>query len=550
MAYNENISINIPTDARSRNDAPYFQHFRFIKYCKANKVEVSHSSLEAYEKRKLLFPCKRILYPREMLRKRCRAQYILRKQKYEVPDKWRALIDFRDSVYNSFGWMGRSFNERLENGHPFENDLAEDVQSFVLNPEKQRFKAWKRYKVIIDDVKRIKESRAEHYYSPWKIFFVQELNQQNTDTHNRATGTKTGWGIIDKHFIKESTLNEFVVFFEKVSLFSYRRNLHQISLDRKTQKTEANWNAADRKLEKVARNYFEEFPYKKWIRFLRKLIEVYEKCKASEKILLSLEAETYAARTVGFLRFATSYDFEKICNDVSGPFKNSLSRGSEDGVDIYQGTLETLFMDEKRDLERNIKRMLDENLKELNGTLIAQERIPEGLSLQLFDELTEEPQHTALAAIQKINRAYWGQKLWREYDIWSGIKDLAISIEGHGKLWFRGRKKLDRIFSNSFGSDYSELKASAGINLDAKDTDEFICKLKGLIKSEDIPENRRCGKHLLIAGLTRNFSVHNLGGFGKTSPEVSPTYIALVRTLFVMYAQYREMECRLKKTEN
>ncbi len=540
MSDSANISINIPTHARSRNDTPYVQHTEFIKYCKANKVDVNEYALETYEKRKLLFPCIRLLYPRELLRRRYRAVYIANKRKYKILDKWQPLLSLENSIHNCSNWMDKSFSECLENGHPLEQHFSDDLQPFVLNPQKQRFRVWKRYKVIIDDSSRGKESRAEHYYAPWQVFFLHELDQQNTDTHNRATGVKKGWGVFDSSIV-ESRLVEFIPFFEKVGFFSYRRNLYRLYLDRKANSKE-DWDCADKKLALVAEHYLQAFPYKNWIRFLRKLIEIYEKSKKLEKILLSLEAETYIARTVGFLRFATGHAFQKICDDVAGPFKNSLSRGSEDGVDIYQGALETLFLDETRDLEKNFKWMLEENLKELNANLIEEERLPESLYLQLFDELSESPQCTALAAIRKINKVYWGQELWRENDMWSGYTDLAISIEGHGKDWIRKKRKLEGIFKELFGAkDYQKLRQKKGkISLEPNNMGEFIQNLKCLLESKEIPEDRRCGKHLLITYLIRNFSAHNLGGFsGLSQDERSKIYIALVRTLFVMYANHK-----------
>ncbi len=545
MSYNKNISINIRNDAQSRKGFPYVEHTKFIKYCTANKVSVNEYMLEAYEKKGLLYPCRRLLYPRELLKRAFRARHSFRREGYKIRGEWKPLIDLEKLLETCNNFMDEGFKKAMVEGHPFEQMHINREDIYVFDPAKQPFKAWKRYKVIVGEISetKMKDNRAKLYYSSWKIFFVHELNRENTDTYNRATETRRGWGIFNARII-ESKLDEFIPFFEKISLFSFRWSLYDSDYYyRNRSDTQEGWAVSAEKLKHVARFYFKDFSYKKWIHFLRKLIEIHENTREAEKILLSLEAKSYIARTVRFLRYATDYEFQKICDDVSGTLKNSRSQGSEDGVDIHQGRLEALFADEKWDLEKNVSWMLEDNLKALNKSLEEEERITESLAGQLFSELVEEPQFTALAAIRKINKAYWDQELWCENDIWSGITDLAVSIEDHGKTWIGENKRLEGIFSRSFDlRQFSNLKQSASVGLTAKTADEFIQKLKLLLQSKKIPENKRCGKHLLITLLTRNFSTHNMGGFKILSQEErSGIYIALVRTLFVVYAKHKNV---------
>jgi len=541
MSYNENIPINIPNDAQSRKDSPYVEHTKFIKYCTKNKVSVNESMLEAYEKKGLLFPCRRLLYPREFLKRAFRARHSLRRKGYKIRDEWNPLIDLEKSLDTCNSFLQEGFKKAMVEGHPFEQIHINREDVYVFNPVKQPFKAWKRYKVIVGEISetKMKDNRAKLYYSSWKIFFVHELNRENTDTYNRATGTRSGWGIFNARVI-ESKLDEFIPFFEKISFFSFRWSLYDSDHHYRNQSdAQEVWAVSAEKLKHVARFYFKDFSYKKWIRFLRKLIEIHENTRDAEKILLSLEAKSYIARTIRFLRYATDYEFQKICDDVSGTFKNSRSRGSEDGVDIHQGRLEALFADEKWDLEKNVSWMLEDNLKGLNESLEEGERIPESLAGQLFSELVEEPQFTALAAIRKINKAYWDQELWCENDIWSGITDLAVYIEDHGKTWIGEQKQLEGILSASCEiGQFSNLKQNASVSTSAKTGDEFSRKLNLLLQSEKIKKNRRCGKHLLIALLTRNFSAHN-GGEILSQKERSGIYLALIRTLFVVYAKHK-----------
>lgn len=337
MSENESISIKIPSNAQSRKDSPYVEHKKFIEYCTANKVFIDEDMLEAYEKQGLLYPCKRLLYPRELLKRRFRVRHSFPRKKYKIRDEWMLLIDLEKGLQTCNSFMDESFKQAMMNGHPFEQGPIDESNPYVFDPDKQTFRTWKRYKVIVGEIPgtKIRESRAKHYYSSWKIFFIFELNEQNTDTHNRATGTRRGWGITNAPII-ESRLDEFIPFFEKMSLFSFRWSLYDSSYYfRNRNEIREEWRTSAEKLVHVAKFYFKGFSYKRWIRFLRKLIDIHEKTREAEKFLLSLEAKSYIARMVRFLRYATDYEFQKICDDVSGPLKNSRSCGSEDGVKIH-----------------------------------------------------------------------------------------------------------------------------------------------------------------------------------------------------------------------
>jgi len=346
--------------------------------------------------------------------------------------------------------------------------------------------------------------------------------------------------------LRTSSLNEFSQLFAIITSFSYRRALLEIKYFEGTSHTQNDWADIVKQADQIAKKLFAAFVYTDWIRFLRKLIELYEKYRDNERLLLSEEAKNNVSRTVRFLIFATGHEFQKICDDVSGPYKKSRGRGWKDGVMIYPESLEKMFPDEKWDLQQNVRHLLVRELHSFNSTLIQGEQIPESLCEQLFDELLEEPKGSALAAIRKVNKAYGNPGLWQEDEIWSGIIDFSKSIEVHGKSWIGG-SKLDNVLTNLFSSKlfpstYELLKKKTGRDkfTDIHNTDEFIEKLKFLKTTEVIPINKRCGRHLLIAHLTRNYSVHWRGLFGDDLREnLYLIYPSLMRTLIVIYADYK-----------
>jgi hypothetical protein len=540
MSEKIDISIRIPSDAQSRGDTPYMEHTKFIKYCEAYNVYIYEYGLEIYEKEELLFPCFRILYPRELLRRDFRANYLNDSKSYKIRAEWAPLVNLQDLIFKSQHWMYKEFEEAIEHGHPLEQAIN-DKNPYIVKPETQRFIKWERYNVIVGkhDSNNMRESRAKHYYSPWKVFFVYDLKTLNTDEHNRATGSRRGWGIVDGK-LRHSSLVEFNHFYSIVNSFTYRRSLLSIYYFEKTSRTQQDWKLIVKRKRHIAKGLFSGSIYAEWIRFLRKLIELHERYRGDEKILLSLEAKSSIAKTVIFLRNATDCTFEKICADVSGKFKKRSGVGLENGVQVYPGRLEELFPDEKWDLEQNVRWRLDHQLKEFNSHLVDNEKIPESLADDLFDNLSTEPSGTALAAIRKINKFYFEDNIWRENEVWSAIRDLAVSLEVHGKQWLGG-DILDKVLTRLFPSLYDALKKKTGIPKPtyATNSNEFLDKLD-VIKKAMTPADERCGGHLIIANLTRNFTSHQKGLSDKYLHENIPIiYSSLIGTLFVLYAKYK-----------
>lgn len=436
--------------------------------------------------------------------------------------------------------MYKEFEEAIEKGHPFDQAIN-DNNPYIITPETKKFIKWDKYQVIVGryDSNKIKESRVKHYYSPWKIFLAYDLRALNPDEYNRAIGSRRGWGIIDNK-LRHSPLVEFLPFFRDVASFTYRRSLLHLYYSEKTDRTQKEWMSTLKRKQEVAKDIFSKATYANWIRFLRKLIENHEKFRDDEKILLSIKAKSYIERTVIFLRNATGYTFEKICDDVSGKFKKSFQVGLDEGVVVYSGRLEELFPDEKWDLEQNVRWRLNHDFKQFNSELSIQEQIPASLAADLFADLSNEPFGTALAAIRKINKSYFENEIWRETEVWSGIRDLAISVEIHGKQWIGGNK-VNEVLVKCFPSSYDALKKTTRIQkpTDASNSEEFIDKIK-VIQKTVTPTNGRCGVHLLIAHLTRNFTSHQKGLSNKHLQENLPAiYTSLLRTLFVLYAKHK-----------
>lgn len=541
------IELQVDSDARSRGSTPYLDHENFIKFCKANGIHTNAEALETYEKKGLLYPCFRLLYPGDMLKSRFRAR-LANADGYSYREEWEPLINLESALSLHKHWVSKEFKKAVIEGHPLEQFFA-DGMPFIVNPSNEKFKAWSRYNVVEGWYEGIqcKKSRAIHYYSCWKLFFLDELNGSNTVSHNLATDQKSLWWLKQDE-LNVCSLNEFIPYFGKVAAFTHRQNLQEINYLENSGQTKQEWETVVDKSRRFAQDLVKEAGYKKWLRFLRKLIELHEAYAKCVQLVINEEVKRHIVRTVRMIRFATDYDFKRICDDVCGPLINRFDGvGYEDGVHIYPRMLEDILANEEWDLRRNIKRRFELDLKDFNKSLIEKEKIPEHLCDELFDELIKEPEGAALAAIRKINKALNISKLYRNTDMWGGISELARSVEVYGRIW-HGGAYMENILDNVFAM--SNIKYSAWrTQLTGKDKkctaansgDDFLAKLSFLLSAKNIPSGKRFGRHLLIAHLTRNYASHHKGLTGKPLREnLGNIYSALINTLFVLYAVYKK----------
>ncbi len=176
------IELLVDSDARSHRAKPYLNHEHFIKYCKANGVYTNAEALETYERKGLLYPCFRLLYPNGLLKSRFRAD-AANSDAYSYLEEWEPLIKLEDALSLHTTSETKEFKKAIIDGHPFEQAFASGMQ-FIVKPYHEKHKAWSKYKVVEGWHEGIqsKKSRAIHYYSTWKIFFFGIIYFTNAET--------------------------------------------------------------------------------------------------------------------------------------------------------------------------------------------------------------------------------------------------------------------------------------------------------------------------------------------------------------------------------
>ena len=545
MDRNVNLKLRIPSKAQSDAQRPYIEHNEFVGYCKANNIFMNKNALERFEQSDLLFPCCRVIYPREYLR---RVERCLHTDKtFKLNDEWKPLDTLlRELDLCRFSQMDE-FQKSINQGHPIKNAI-EKGHPYVELPEEKTFKKWDRYRVtVVNSSKQsFLRSKAIHFYSPWKIFVVHDLNCLNSYTHYTVAGWKSRSQSI-KIKNKPSKISAFKDHFEALSDYSYRINQIVTDYYDNTSHSANNKVTLDKLIKDFSVLTLNTFDYKEWLRFLRKLIEIHQRCISKEQYIFSQEVTKYIIRLLNLLMTATNSDMEKMHSDYMGSLIGSAGLGTIDNITIYPSKFEKMFPTIKWELETQLRiwDLLQLMVKDLNNDLINTEQIPESIVDLMRSEMGTNPEETALAYIKifqdTIDTTYGREDLLAEQKLVSSLRSLAIAIESQSKQWHRGNS-LGGVLHNLFNPEYQDLinRISVTRITSASSIGEFLSKLNTIEFDSSIPDDSRCGRILLIAHLSRNFLSHNIDLRGKDLFDNRfPIYGSLLKAFIILFAQYK-----------
>ncbi|MCB0743481.1 MAG: hypothetical protein KDC67_06225, partial [Ignavibacteriae bacterium] len=156
----------------------FIEHKHFLKLC--SDLDINQFSLgkdeqwlELQEKEKILFPVKRIIYPRNYLK----TVYKIRNSNrtfgsdlIEVPEKHKTI----HKLYENINY----FDVRNSLFHVFDTNKAQ-YSNYIKNPLKLKFKPWKEYKFKVGNFRGHNEfiNDTRHYYSYWQAYYFYEITQ-------------------------------------------------------------------------------------------------------------------------------------------------------------------------------------------------------------------------------------------------------------------------------------------------------------------------------------------------------------------------------------
>lgn len=513
----------------------YLEAQKFIDYCKANRVNASFNVLETYEKYGILKPIYRLIVPKEYVK----AKYEHEKRthsdpriKFNCPLKWEPIETLINAMsrYSIMVPITQKDGSRdishleniIKNGHPLDRKYPKN-NPFLKVSDKNDFRPWKEYEVVVEikDGYPVKENTAEEYYAPWQIFVVDELNYRHTIEINYLIKEVKDWSTIKKN-IHKSRILEFSDLFQTVSNFQMFKAIIWIIVtdDVKGPVIEGErYKTLEERTKKIAKDEYDKHPEDEWLKFIRKLVELYNHYKKREKNILSQELKRFLGGTATMVMTARNIDIETLCNEYSGGDKSGSIR-------VYHNGLEKIFPIEENQLRERALSTLSLYIKKVNESLPAGSKLSDDFNEQLVLDIIDKGDILLLTHLHEIEELWFNHKLHWVGTIWAHLRSLAIGIEDIGKEWFTGTTTLEGVFEKAFDEkNYKNLKEKYnnklpklknGKNDDiawATTTNEFIEKLNCILKNKDLSNNISnsplCKYHLVVTRLTRNFIAHH-----------------------------------------
>lgn len=526
----------------------YVEAKEFVEYCKANNVDASLHILEAYEKVGLLLPIYRLITPDEYIR--ALFEYNHRNPfdpnvPFDTDDNWQAIEQLRTALSNYSFKPLPQFSVALTHGHPLDFEY-QSKNPFLQMPLKENFKQWEEYKIVVTINGHIfKEEKAEHYYAPWQIFVLDELNLMHTIEENYATKQKKGWGIFKKE-LQPTKLISFFEYFQTISNFEMMESLiwHDITFDVRSMVIEGElYKQLKTRTAEQAKKEYEKHPYSEWIKFIRKLVELYTEYTEREKNKLSNECKRLLTSTINMIIDTTKKSFEEICADYGGRFKGIRSTCREEDIFIYPGELERIYPDEFKRAKERARWAFESQIKQFNETRPDSLKIKETIIDALIDNIIESGHDLLLYHLHEIEELWFNHTPGWESSIWAHLRALAVSIESIGHEWYE-RRYLTNILEKAFKEEkYSSLRDSIGEKItNAETPSDYKQKLDKIWDHRKKSQSEICGHHLVIANLTRNYFAHNVkfepDMLGSLLIEIYKDLLLTLISLFVKKCEF------------
>lgn len=544
------------TTIKEHNPASkYLKVDEFVSYCKKCNVDVSISMLESYEKVGLLFPIYRIVVPDEYVRAVFEYNHripIDHNIPFDVDGEWREIDELADAL-SSYRLPKTPYLEQvLKNGHPLDYAYI-SKNRFLYKPALNSFKPWEEYKIDAGTIDGypIKEDTVEHYYSPWQIFVVENLNERHTILENYVAGLRQGWGIFNKE-ISPSKILEYSELFQTVSNFRMIESLIWFDMTFDLKKSFIERELLEKILKEiktVAKKEYEKHVHTGWINFIRKLVELFTKYFEEEKIKLSNELKSFLSSSLNMIMYATQKSFEEISDEYDGRFKGVRMLCLENNIVIYPGKLDKIFPDELKQSKERSLLIVEVYINELNKTLHDDAKIDAKVKEELIDNIIGCGHEIILSHLHELRKFWFNREPHWRSSIWAHIRSLTISIESIGQEWYKKRSRKE-IFKSVFNEDYDDFRKVIGEKItDAEKPDEFKQKLTKILEYSKKDIKRIYGYHFVIAHLTRNYLSHNV----QFDPEMLGSlfvevYKSLVFTLISLFVK-KEKDNEIKKIE-
>src|SRR3972149_1410074 len=161
----------------------YLSHKDFLKLCKDLEIfnftsQTDERWLELLERKKVLFPTSRIIYPVSYLKTINDIRYntanpYFGKDTLYLPNRYVSLYNLETKLQNF--WISKCLFHILDK-------QKSKANSYIRNPLKAKFYKWKTYEKNVGKFHGIDNclSTAKHFYSYWQVYHFYEITKACT----------------------------------------------------------------------------------------------------------------------------------------------------------------------------------------------------------------------------------------------------------------------------------------------------------------------------------------------------------------------------------
>jgi hypothetical protein len=566
MHTHKSITIPVPAKAERKRNELFMEEKRFVEFARALRLQCDQGFLETYERRKVLFPCARVVWPRRLEERKylhhisndMRPFLMLTKSKEYRP--YLEFTEIQSLISSGFVFLSPSHSALIDaitkEGHPISRSLrGELTPGVVQRPEEKPFRAWKNWQFAYSGGVHL--SRAQHYYGWWQVLVVYELEFINLEIENPAwriqdtdigkRSLKAGrWCFLHRHVnpprridfnpsnapleeIWPGAWSAWLPWIERAADFDWRSYISlQCYLSQAELRggSDCEWDLHLQREQDAAKNLTEGTCTEEWVRLLRALCRFEEHLAKEERILLRLVVHNLMRMIADLLYVAFNMNTRELALEHDGAARQDNEGGlcSVDGEAVRPWHLLRVLNERFFITDTVVERFVKDHFEQLQYRLVAKlEPDCANSFMSSLSNVYNEPIFLALASYEHA-RSQEQVDAWKNQQLWAAIRALVVASESETRSWF-GKDKLYDVFDELFpGKDelfpekWQELwkkftkKHPAAAKGQPDSTKKFIEVLEGLMETVDKDIEKpiqRLDWHFTITYFARNWNAHN-----------------------------------------
>jgi hypothetical protein len=560
MHTHKSITIPVPAKAERKRKELFMEEKRFVEFARELGLQCDQGFLETYERRKVLFPCARVVWPRRLEERKylhhisndMRPFSMLTKSK-----EYRPYLEFAElqSLINSgFGFLSPSHSGPIvdaitKEGHPISRSLrGELTPGIVQRPEEKPFRAWKNWQFAYSGGVHL--SRAQHYYGWWQVIVVYELEFINLQIENPAWRIKHTdsdkrflkagrWGFLHRHVnptkridfnpsnaplegIWPGAWSAWLPWIERAADFDWRSYISlqcyssQVNQGRGS---DCEWDLHLHREKDAAKNLTEGTCTEEWVRLLRALCRFEEHLAKEERFLLRLVVHNIMRMIADLLHVAFNMNTRELAFEHDGAARQGYETGlcSLDGEAVRPWHLLRVFNERLFITDTVVERVVKYHFEDLQNRL--DHKLEPDCASSFMSSLLNVYNEPICSALASYEHAQSQEQVdaWQNQQLWAAIRALVVASESETRSWFN-KDSLNKVFLEIFPDDWKPRRdkfetdhpAAAWGKLDS--TKKFIEVLEGLMATVDKDIEKpiqRLDWHFTITYFARNWNAHN-----------------------------------------